>query len=99
MNRRGVGAIGGVILGMILGALAGWLIGGAPWTWPPAVGFAITIGLITWPILNFIFAFPSLDPAARFARLYPNQSIEAANETRAWLEEQWQTRLPMRGNK
>jgi hypothetical protein len=93
------GAIGGVVLGLILGAIAGWIIGGAPWTWPPAVGFAITIGLISWPILNVIFAFPSLDPAARFEKLQPKQSIEAANETRAWLEEQWQTRLPTRGSK
>jgi hypothetical protein len=93
------GAIGGVVLGLILGALAGWLIAGAPWTWPPAVGFAITIGLIAWPVLNVIFAFPSLDPAARFAKLKPTQSMEAAQETRAWLEEQWQTRLPTRGKK
>jgi hypothetical protein len=93
------GAIVGVILGLIVGALAGWLIAGAPWTWPPAVGFAITLGLIAWPVLNIIFAFPSLDPAARFARLKPQQSMEAANETREWLEEQWQTRLPMRGSK
>lgn len=92
------GAIGGIVLGAILGALVGWLIAGAPWTWPPAVGFAITVGLVAWPVLNLIFAFPSLDPAARFARLYPRQSIDAANETREWLEEQWQTRLPKRGN-
>ena len=93
------GAIGGIVLGMVVGALAGWLVAGAPWTWPPAVGFAITIGLITWPVLNVIFAFPSLDPAERFARLQPRQSMEAAQETRAWLEEQWQTRLPTRGKK
>jgi hypothetical protein len=92
------GAIGGVLLGLVLGAIAGWLIGGAPWTWPPAVAFAITVGLVCWPVLNVIFAFPSLDPAERFARLQPRESIEAANETRAWLEEQWQTRLPKRGN-
>ena len=48
---------------------------------------------------NVIFAYPSLDPAERFARLQPRQSMEAAQETRAWLEEQWQTRLPMRGKK
>ena len=48
--------------------------------------------------MNVIFAWPSLDPAERFGRLYPRQSMEAANETREWLEEQWQTRLPKRGN-
>ena len=93
------GALGGLFLGAFLGALAGWLIAGAPWTWPPAVGFGILVGLVAWPILNVIFSFPSLDPEERFARLYPRQSIEAANETRAWLEEQWQTRRPTRGNK
>ena len=93
------GLFAGIFLGIILGAMVGWLIAGAPWTWPPAIGFAITIGLVAWPILNLIFAYPSLDPAARFKRLYPQQSIEAATETRAWLEEQWQTRLPRRGNK
>ena len=59
--------------------------------------FAILIGLVSWPMLNVILAYPSLDPAERFARLNPRQSIEAANETRDWLEEQWQTRLPKRG--
>ena len=93
------GAVGGLFIGIVPGAIVGWLIAGAPWTWPPAVGFAITIGLIAWPILNVIICFPRLDPEERFKRLYPRQSIEAANETRAWLEEQWQTRLPKRGNK
>ena len=41
----------------------------------------------------------SIDIEERFARLYPRQSIEAANETKAWLEEQWQTRRPKLGNK
>ena len=93
------GAIGGAILGVFLGAIVGWLIAGAPWTWPPAVAFGIMIGLVAWPILAVAFAWPSLDPAARFARLKPQQSIDAANETRAWMEEQWQTRLPKRGKK
>lgn len=93
------GAIGGLFIGIVPGAIVGWLIGGAPWTWPPAVGFAITIGLICWPILNVIICFPRLNVAERFKRLYPRQSIEAANETRAWLEEQWQTRSPKRGSK
>lgn len=93
------GAIGGAVLGVFLGAIVGWLIAGAPWTWPPAVAFAIVIGLVAWPILAVVVAYQSLDPAARFARLKPQQSIDAANETRAWMEEQWQTRLPKRGNK
>jgi len=86
------GFVAGLFLGALIGLPVGWLIGGAPWTWPPAVGFAITLGLILWPILEVVLAWPGLDPAARFAKLYPQQSIDAANETKAWLEEQWQTR-------
>jgi hypothetical protein len=93
------GAIGGFFLGALLGALLGWLIAGAPWTWQPAFGFAITIGLMAWPILNLIFALPGLDPEARFAKLYPRQSIESFEETRAFLEEQWASRRPMSGRK
>jgi len=93
------GFIGGLFLGAILGMPIGWLVAGAPWTWPPAVGFAITIGLIGWLILDLVLAVPSLDVGERFKKLYPQQSIDAANETKAWLEEQWQTRRPMRGAK
>lgn len=93
------GAIGGFVLGAFLGGLVGWLIAGAPWTWPPAIGFAITIGLVAWPILTAAFALPGLDPAERFSRLYPKQSIEAFEETRTFLEEQWASRRPMRAKK
>ena len=89
-GRRGF--VGGLFLGLLLGMPLGWLIAGAPWTWPPAVGFSIVIGLIAWPIIHVILAWPGLDPAERFKKLYPQQSIDAANETKAWLEEQWQTR-------
>lgn len=88
------GAFAGLIVGLIVGLLLGWLIAGAPWTWPPAVGFAITIGLIFWPLFAFAIAWPSIDIEERFSRLYPRQSIEAAQETREWLEEQWQSRRP-----
>jgi hypothetical protein len=93
------GFVGGLFLGLIAGMPIGWIIGGAPWTWPPAVGFAITIGLIFWPILDVVLALPGLDPAERFAKLYPRQSIEAAKETRAWMEEQWQTRRAKLGGR
>jgi hypothetical protein len=89
-GRRGF--VGGLFLGLLLGMPVGWLIAGAPWTWPPAVGFSIVFGLIAWPILDVVLAWPGLDPAERFKKLYPQQSIDAANETKAWLEEQWQTR-------
>jgi hypothetical protein len=93
------GFIGGLVLGLLIGALVGWIIAAAPWTWPPAIGFAITIGLIAWPILDVVMALPGLDPGARFAKLYPSQSIEAAKETRAWVEEEWKTRRSKLGGR
>jgi hypothetical protein len=91
------GALAGLVLGAVLGAILGWLLAGAAWTWPPAVGFAIVIGLILWPVLAVLLAWRDIDLEERFSRLYPRQSIEAANETKAWLEEQWQTRRPKVG--
>ena len=98
MAGRG-GALAGLVVGAVMGALVGWLIGGAPWTWPPAAGFAITIGLLCWPLFSAAVALPGLDPAERFSRLYPKQSIEAFAETRTFLEEQWASRRPMPGKK
>ena len=91
------GALAGLVLGAVLGGILGWLLAGAAWTWPPAVGFAIVIGLILWPVLAVLLAWRDIDLEQRFSRLYPRQSIEAANETKAWLEEQWQTRRPKVG--
>jgi hypothetical protein len=93
------GAIAGFVLGAILGLLLGWIIAGAPWTWPPAVGFAITLALLLWPVVNFAIAWPGIDLGQRFGQLKPTQSIEAVNETRTWLEEQWQKRLTLPGRK
>jgi hypothetical protein len=93
------GFIGGLFIGAIVGMVVGWLIAASPWTWPPAVGFAITLGLIIWPIVDAVLALPGLDPGERFAKLYPRESIEAAQETRAWLEEQWQTRRAKLGGR
>jgi MFS family permease len=96
---RGRGAVSGLVAGAVAGSFLGFLIGGIPWTWPPAVGFAITIGLIAWPIINFALAWPKLDIGERFSRLYPKQTIETVTETREWLENQVQSRLPTRGKK
>jgi hypothetical protein len=93
------GAVGGLVLGAFLGIILGFLIGAAPWTWPPAMGFAITVGLIAWPIVNFVLAWPKLDVGARFSQLYPKQTIETVTETREWLENQWRSRSPKLGKK
>lgn len=93
------GAVAGLLVGAIIGVPIGWLMGGAPWTWPPAVGFSLTVGLVLLPILCVAIGWRQIDLEKRFRGLYPRQSIEAAQETRAWLEEQWQTRRPTRGAK
>jgi hypothetical protein len=91
------GAVAGLVIGLLLGGLIGWLMGGAPWTWRPAGGFGITIGILAWILLDLVLSIPGLDVGARFGGLYPKQSIEAANETKAWLEEQWRKRQPKLG--
>ena len=90
-------AVGGLIGGAVLGLLLGWLIGGIAWEWPPAVGLAITLGLILWPVAHAALAWPRLDLGEHFGRLKPRQTMEAATETKEWLEEQWQTRRPKLG--
>jgi FtsH-binding integral membrane protein len=95
----GIGAIGGLLLGVLLGGLLGFATTVDAWTWGPAVGLAITIGLIAWPIVNVALTWPRLDMAAHFARLQPTQSREAFAETKTWLEEQWRNRSPMPGGK
>jgi hypothetical protein len=92
------GAVAGLVLGVLLGALLGYLVGSL-WTLAPAAGFAITIGLILWPIVAFAIAWPNLDPAERFGRLKPTQTMETVAETRQWLEKEWQTRRPTLGRK
>jgi len=82
-------AVLGLGIGLILGAILGVVVGGVQWSWPPAVGFAITIGLIVWPILHVGLVWPAIDIEARFSRLQPKQSMEAFEQTREWLEERW----------
>lgn len=93
------GAVFGLILGAVLGLLLGWLLGGIAWEWPPAAGFAITLGLIAWPIVHGLLAWPQVDLEERFKQLYPRQTIETATETREWLVNQWQSRRPKPGAK
>ncbi len=93
------GAIGGFVAGAVLGLILGWLIGGIAWEWPPAAGFAITLGLIIWPIAHVALAWPRLDLGERFGQLKPTQTMEAVGETREWLVHQWQSRRPKPGRK
>lgn len=93
------GAIGGLVIGAIVGVILGLVIASAPWTWPPAMGFAVTIGLIVWPIVDFVLTWPKLDIGEHFSHLYPKETIETVTETREWLSNQLQSRLPTRGKK
>ena len=97
--RDSFSGLGGLVMALvvllvvaIVGGILGFVLG-STWALAPAIGFAITIGLLVWIVIQFVRA-RGLDPAARFARLKPQQSIDAANETRAWLEEQWRNRRP-----
>jgi hypothetical protein len=95
----GAGALGGLLLGGLIGALLGFVASAGEWAWGPAVGLAIGIGLIAWPILNIAFTWPRLDVEKHFARLAPRQTMAAFEETRTWMEEQWQSRSPKLGRK
>ena len=87
----------GLFVGAAIGSLLGLSVGSAPWTWPPAVGFALTIGLVLWPLINFAISWPTLDLEEYFSRLSPKETIAAVTETREWLQNQAQSRLPRRG--
>jgi hypothetical protein len=93
------GAVFGLVLGGLLGLFLGWIMGGISWTLPPAAGFAITIGLLLWPVVQVALAWPTIDLEARFGQLVPRQTIDSATETKEWLEEQWRTRRPTLGRK
>lgn len=88
----GAGAIGGLIGGALLGALLGLLLA-TEMPWHVAVALGIAVGALMWPILQLVLARrEGLDPAARFQRLYPRETMETVKETRSWLESEWAKR-------
>jgi hypothetical protein len=93
------GAITGLVLGAMVGALLGWALAGIEFGWQGAAAIGVTLGLAAWPALMGIGLVRAreFDPTARFRRLVPQQSIDAANETKTWLEEQWAQRRGKRG--
>ena len=91
------GAVAGLAIGALVGLAVGFLMAGIPWDWPPAAGFGVTIGLVAWPLLGAALAWPKLDLEEYFARLQPKETIAAVTETREWLQNQAQSRLPRRG--
>jgi hypothetical protein len=91
------GAIAGLAIGELVGLAVGFLFAGIPWDWAPAAGFGVTLGLVAWPLLGFALAWPKLDLEEYFSRLQPRESIAAVTETKEWLQNQAQSRLPRRG--
>jgi hypothetical protein len=84
---------GGLVMGLVLGALAGWLAGGIAFSRHGAAAVGLTVGAIAWPFISGLRAARAgLDPKARFERLWPRRSYEAALETKSYLEQQWAKR-------
>ncbi len=62
-------------------------------SWQGAVAVGVTVGFsVAIAVMGWSVARADFDPSARFRRLYPQQSIDAAQQTKAWLEELWTKR-------
>jgi MFS family permease len=80
-------------LGLFGGALIGWWVAGMEFSWQGAVAVGVAIGLGTAiAIMAWNAGRAGLDPSARFRGLYPQASVEAARQSKAWLEDLWKKR-------
>ncbi|MGC8634602.1 MAG: hypothetical protein ACP5VP_08055 [Candidatus Limnocylindrales bacterium] len=87
------GAVSGLVLGAVGGALVGWGWTGLTFSWHGAVAIGIALGLLAWIVLMPAWMLRAgVDPTARFRRLWPKESYDAAMETKDWLESEWQKR-------
>jgi hypothetical protein len=94
------GAVAGLVLGVIAGALIGWGWAGLTFSWHGAVAIGIAIGLLAWIVLMPLAMLRAgIDPTARFRRLWPKESYDAAVETKDWLESEWQKRRARLGRR
>jgi len=94
------GALFGFVAGAIFGALLGWAVAGLTFSWQGAAAIGVMVGLLCWPLLMArALLAKGFDPTARFRRLYPQQSYDAAMETKAWLEDEWAKRRAKLGNR
>ncbi|MFI5262145.1 MAG: hypothetical protein ACHQZR_06305 [Candidatus Limnocylindrales bacterium] len=81
----------GAIVGIICGALLGGLLGGLTFSRHGGVALGIAVGVLTYPIVAVVaLTQAEFDPTARFRRLWPNESYEAALATKAWFEQRWE---------
>jgi hypothetical protein len=89
----GGGAVAGLILGAVIGLVLGWFCGGIAFSRHGAAALGLTAGASAWPIISGLRAWRAgRDPAARFQRLWPRQSYEAALDTKEYLEQAWAKR-------
>ena len=96
----GAGGIGGLVGGAVLGALVGWWLGGLTFSAQGAAALALCAWFAGWMALMGAGALRAgIDPVARFKRLWPQQSYDAAMETRAWAEAEWAKRRGRLGNR
>jgi hypothetical protein len=79
--------------GAILGAAIGGFLGGMSFSAPGGIAFGVAVALAAWPVFQLGLASRAgVSPMTRFERLKPHQTIETAQETRAWLEAEWTKR-------
>lgn len=87
MERAGLLLLVGVVVGAMVGALLGFIT----FDLPGAVAIAVTLGLFAWLGFSGMLAVRAgIDPKRRFGKLQPRESINALNETRSWLGQEWQ---------
>jgi hypothetical protein len=87
------GSLGTAFTGLVAGALLGLWLAGMTFSWQGAVAVGVSVGFASaMAIMGWLATRADFDPSARFRRLYPQQSIEAAQQTKVWLEELWTKR-------
>lgn len=100
MAGGGAGGVGGLVGGAIFGAFLGWGLGGLTFSVQGAAALALCAWLLAWTAFMVAAAVHAgIDPVARFKRLWPQQSYDAAMETKAWAETEWAKRRGRLGSR
>jgi hypothetical protein len=78
-------------IGIVLGVIVGAILGSVTFDTKGAVAVSLTLGLIAWIATTIaIAARRGFDPASRYDRLVPRESIAAVESTKEYLLQQWQ---------
>ncbi|MBA2254369.1 MAG: hypothetical protein H0W07_04555 [Chloroflexi bacterium] len=91
-------AIAGLVGGVIVGFVVGLIVGGR-YDWRVAAAIGVTVALLLWSVLQFVFGRSQIDLEKRFAALKPTETIETAKETKEWLGQQWANRRSKLGRR